>query len=107
MKMQLPQLLLRLLPLLPLAFSQVQVPLEAQGLSVEQAEAIRDAGESVQFESDISRLMRVVVSHLYHDRDVFLRELVSNAGDALEKLRVVSLTEPKVMDGAGELNVTI
>lgn len=40
--------------------------------------------------------MRVVVSHLYHDRDVFLRELISNSGDALEKLRFASLTNSKV-----------
>lgn len=40
--------------------------------------------------------MRVVVSHLYHDRDVFLRELISNSGDALEKLRFQSLTDSSV-----------
>lgn len=40
--------------------------------------------------------MRVVVSHLYHDRDVFMRELISNSGDALEKLRFASLTDSKV-----------
>jgi heat shock protein beta len=40
--------------------------------------------------------MKVVVSHLYHDRDVFLRELLSNSGDALEKQRFASLTDPKV-----------
>lgn len=43
-----------------------------------------------------------------HDtRDIFLRELISNANDALEKLRIVALTEKDVWDGASPLNVTI
>jgi heat shock protein beta len=48
--------------------------------------------------------MSVVVSHLYHHRDVFLRELVSNAGDALEKARLESLRSGS---DAGQFNVTI
>lgn len=40
-------------------------------------------------------------------RDVFLRELVSNSGDALEKLRYLSLTDPRVLEGAPELNITL
>lgn len=63
--------------------------------------------EKFEFQSDIARLMKVVVSHLYHDRDVFLRELLSNSGDALEKLRFASLTDPKVLDSAPALNITI
>lgn len=40
-------------------------------------------------------------------RDVFLRELISNANDALEKLRLTSLTDKQVLEGAQDLNVTI
>ena len=40
-------------------------------------------------------------------RDVFLRELISNANDALEKLRLTSLTEPEALSGAESLNITI
>ena len=40
-------------------------------------------------------------------RDVFLRELISNANDALEKLRLTSLTEPQAISGAEQMNVTI
>jgi heat shock protein 90kDa beta len=40
-------------------------------------------------------------------RDVFLRELISNANDALEKLRLTSLTEPQVLSGAESMNITI
>lgn len=44
---------------------------------------------------------------LYSHRDVFLRELISNANDALEKLRITSLTDKEVLGGAEELNITI
>ena len=40
-------------------------------------------------------------------RDVFLRELISNANDALEKLRLISLTDKQVWDGSEPLNVSI
>jgi hypothetical protein len=42
-----------------------------------------------------------------HFRDIFLRELISNANDALEKLRLMSLTNKEVLEGAEELNITI
>ncbi|GAA5999944.1 heat shock protein Hsp90 family protein [Rhodotorula paludigena] len=65
------------------------------------------AGESFAYQSDIARLMRVVVSHLYHDRDVFIRELLSNANDALEKVRLLALTDTKILEPAEQLNVTV
>ena len=52
--------------------------------------------------------MRTNANHsLYSHRDVFLRELVSNANDALEKLRITSLTDKHVLSGAENLNITI
>jgi heat shock protein 90kDa beta len=44
---------------------------------------------------------------LYSHRDVFLRELISNANDALEKLRITSLTDQQVLEGAEDFNITI
>ncbi|GAA6041542.1 hypothetical protein JCM8097_004254 [Rhodosporidiobolus ruineniae] len=66
-----------------------------------------EGGESFAYQSDIARLMRVVVSHLYNDRDVFVRELLSNANDALEKVRLIALTEPKILEPAPQLNVSV
>ena len=48
----------------------------------------------------------MVIHSLYSHKDVFLRELLSNANDALEKLRITALTDRQVMS-AGEANVTI
>ncbi|GAA5923818.1 heat shock protein Hsp90 family protein [Sporobolomyces koalae] len=63
--------------------------------------------ETHAYQSDIARLMKVVVSHLYHDKDVFVRELLSNANDAVEKARFLALTDPTILDPAPELNVTV
>lgn len=61
-----------------------------------------------QTSSRASSLTRPSVLHsLYSHRDVFLRELISNANDALEKLRLTALTEKEVLGGAEHLNITI
>ncbi|ETW84044.1 hypothetical protein HETIRDRAFT_381382 [Heterobasidion irregulare TC 32-1] len=59
------------------------------------------------YESDVARLRKIVINSLYSHRDVFLRELISNANDALEKLRLTSLTNKEVWDGTSPLNITI
>ncbi|CDO71337.1 hypothetical protein BN946_scf184908.g95 [Trametes cinnabarina] len=59
------------------------------------------------YQSDVARLRKIVINSLYSHRDVFLRELISNANDALEKLRLTSLTEPQVLSGAENMNITI
>ncbi|KAH9817316.1 Hsp90 protein-domain-containing protein [Melampsora americana] len=82
-----------------------QIPIS--GFKPEQEILMSKNQEKFEFQSDIARLMRVVVSHLYHDRDVFLRELISNSGDALEKLRFASLTDSSVLDTAPALNISI
>ncbi|KAG1820201.1 Hsp90 protein-domain-containing protein [Suillus subaureus] len=59
------------------------------------------------YQSDVARLRKIVVNSLYSNRDVFLRELISNANDALEKLRLTALTEKSMWDGVSPLNLTI
>ncbi|KAF8312260.1 heat shock protein Hsp90, partial [Clavulina sp. PMI_390] len=55
--------------------------------------------------SDVARLRKIVINSLYSHRDVFLRELISNANDALEKLRITSLTDK--LSEEQPLNITI
>ncbi len=52
------------------------------------------AVESRPFQAEVSRLLDIVAHSLYSDRDIFLRELISNASDACDRLRYRSLTEP-------------
>ena len=59
-----------------------------------------------QFQSEVSQLLHLVVHSLYSQREVFLRELLANAADACDKLRVSSLTDARLASGA-ELGVAI
>ncbi|KZS97784.1 heat shock protein Hsp90 [Sistotremastrum niveocremeum HHB9708] len=59
------------------------------------------------YQSDVARMRKIVVNSLYSNQDVFLRELLSNANDALEKLRIVSLTNKDIVDPSQPLNITI
>ena len=58
----------------------------------------RQKTEKHEFQAEVRRLMDIVVNSLYTDREVFVRELVSNASDALEKLRYLQLTEKEISD---------
>jgi len=49
--------------------------------------------ETYEFKAEVSRVMDIIINSLYSDRDVFLRELVSNAADACDKKRFLSITE--------------
>ena len=59
------------------------------------------AAQTQSFEADVSRLLHLMVHSVYSERDIFVRELVSNAADACEKLRYEALARPElVADGA-------
>lgn len=74
--------------------------------SAEDLESI-DAGEAKQFEAEVSRLMEIIIHSLYTDRSIFIRELVSNAGDALDKIRYMSLTDKQILGDNAELDLRI
>jgi molecular chaperone HtpG len=60
-----------------------------------------EAATTQSFEADVSRLLHLMVHSIYSDREIFIRELVSNAADACEKLRYEAIAKPElVADGA-------
>ena len=59
------------------------------------------------FDADVKQVLDIVVNALYTDKEVFIRELVSNASDALEKIRHTQLQESEVFDDSLELEVNI
>ncbi len=63
--------------------------------------------EHRSFEADVSRLLHMMVHSVYSDRDVFLRELISNAADACEKLRYEAIGKPELLGEEPKLAITI
>ena len=59
------------------------------------------------FEADVSRLLHMMVHSVYSDRDVFLRELISNAADACEKLRYEAISQPELLGEEPRPSITI
>jgi len=51
--------------------------------------------EKYTFEAEVHRMLDIVINSLYQHNDIFLRELISNASDALDKIRYLMLTQPE------------
>lgn len=60
-----------------------------------------------EFQAEVRQLLDIVIHSLYTDREIFVRELVSNASDALEKMRLLQLTEKNVFDDQLPLEINI
>ena len=69
--------------------------------------AIDTAREQRGFESEVAQLLDLVINSLYSNREIFLRELVSNAADAADKLRFAALSDDALYEGDSELGVDI
>src|SRR3954465_12798759 len=59
------------------------------------------------FQAEVSRLLDIVAHSLYSDKSVFLRELVSNASDACDRMRYLALTQPELAEGDPQYKVTV
>lgn len=63
--------------------------------------------QTYSFEAETSKVLRLMIHSLYTNKDIFLRELISNASDACDKLRYNALTEPALLGDDGELRISI
>ena len=66
-----------------------------------------DQAKTQSFEADVSRLLHLMVHSVYSDRDIFVRELVSNAADACEKLRYEAIARPELIEAGGPFAIQI
>ena len=63
--------------------------------------------ETRGFQSEVKQLLQLMIHSLYSNKEIFLRELISNASDAADKLRFKALSNPALYEGDGELRVRV
>ena len=67
----------------------------------------KSGGETRQLEADVSRLLDIVANALYSEKEIFLRELISNAADACHRLRYAAITTPALIESDSDFRIVL
>lgn len=63
--------------------------------------------DKMAFQADVSKMLDIVINSLYSEKQIFLRELISNASDACDKLKYLALTHPDIAKASGAFKITV
>lgn len=77
------------------------------GFGVADEKVLEASKETFVFQAEVNRLMDIIINSLYKNKEVFLRELISNASDALDKLRFLAVTAADILGEVKELSIKI
>ena len=65
------------------------------------------AEETLSFETEVGKILKIVANSLYSEKQIFLREVISNASDACDRLRYLAITQPELTADDSEFRVEI
>lgn len=81
--------------------------IKLDGMSVSEMKEMRDKAEKHTFQAEVDRMMKLIINSLYKNKEIFLRELISNASDALDKIRFMALTDKEALSATDEMSIKI